>query len=136
MQILNKMSNLINPLTGRISSKFGTRIHPVSGVKSFHNGVDISVAIGTKVAAPDDGIISEYWDHKTGGKSLAMISGNGFRYGFAHLSRRLVTKGTKVKAGQIIAESGNTGLGTGAHLHFTVKINNEWVDPLKYFSFT
>lgn len=130
------MSKLINPVIGRISSGFGTRIHPVTGIKSFHTGVDIAVGIGTKIAAPDDGQITEYWDTEKGGKCLAMVSAAGVRYGFAHLSRRLVTKGTKVKAGQHIAESGNTGIGTGAHLHFTVKINNEWVDPRKYFSFT
>ena len=129
------MDNSINPCTGRISSGFGTRIHPVTKRESFHNGVDIAVPIGTKISAPADGIITEYWDHAKGGKCIAMHTGGGIRFGFAHLSKRLVTLNTKVTAGQHIAESGNTGASTGPHLHFTMKIKELWVDPRKHFTF-
>lgn len=129
------MDEYINPCAGRISSKFGTRTHPVTKKKSFHNGVDISVPVGTKIAAPADGIITEYWEHTKGGKCLAMETEDGVRFGFAHLNKRLVVKDTKVTAGEHIAESGNTGASTGPHLHFTVKENDTWIDPLKYFTF-
>lgn len=128
------MSKYLNPVTGRISSKFGTRIHPVTGKKSYHNGVDIAVPIGTKVIAPADGVVIDRWDHAKGGKCLAIDCG-GIRFGFAHLSKRLVLAGDKVKAGQEIAETGNTGASTGPHLHFTVKVEELWVDPCKFFTF-
>lgn len=129
------MENFINPCKGRISSKFGNRVHPVSKKTSFHNGVDIAVIVGTPVLAPADGIITEVWNHEKGGKSLAMVSKSGVRFGFAHLSYQLGTKGQKVKSGELIARTGNTGASTGPHLHFTVKINGAWQDPMLHFSF-
>jgi len=129
------MDKFINPLTGRITSKFGTRIHPFTKEKSFHNGVDISVPKGTAIVAPADGIITEVWDHKHGGRSLAMLSDSRVRFGFAHLDKRMVAIHTRVKAGEKIAESGNTGRSTNPHLHFTVTINGLWVDPQAHFTF-
>lgn len=120
------------PCTGRISSKFGNRIHPITRIKTFHNGIDIAVPSGTPVIAPADGKITESWNHDRGGICLAMVTADGVRFGFAHLSKRLVVVGTKVKAGEVIALSGNTGASTGPHLHFTIKINGSWVDPMSH----
>lgn len=128
------MSQLLNPLKGKITSKFGSRRHPITGKQSFHNGVDIAVPVGTAIQAPADGVVTERWDHDRGGRCLA-IECSGIRFGFAHLCKRFVLTGDKVKAGETIAESGNTGASTGPHLHFTVKVNGAWVDPLKYFTF-
>lgn len=124
-----------NPVTGRVTSRFGSRIHPVTRQKSFHNGVDLSAQVGTYVKAPDFGTITEVWDHQAGGKCLAMENRAGIRFGFAHLSDRLVKVGDKVNAGQVIALTGNTGRSTGPHLHFTVKVGGEWQDPMLYFNF-
>lgn len=124
------------PVTGRISSRFGTRIHPITSVHSFHNGVDIAVPVGTTVVAPEYGLITEVWDHPKGGICMAMMSTSGRRYGFAHLSKRLVMKDTPVAEGDPIAETGSTGLSTGPHLHFTVKVGSHWKDPLNYFTFS
>lgn len=124
-----------NPVAGRITSYFGTRIHPVTHKKSFHNGVDIAAPVGTFVKSPDFGTVTELWDHDAGGRCLAMENRSGVRFGFAHLSDRLVKVGDKVNAGQVIALTGNTGRSTGPHLHFTVKVNGEWDDPMLYFSF-
>lgn len=125
----------IEPIKGRITSKFGNRDHPISGKASFHNGVDIAAPVGTPVLAPADGHISEAWEHDRGGICLAMVDKSGVRFGFAHLQKRFVSVGDQVKAGQDIALSGNTGKSTGPHLHFTVKAHGWWVDPLKYFKF-
>jgi len=123
------------PLKGRITSKFGSRTHPITKEIKFHNGIDIAAPVGTKVLAPDSGKIIKCWDHPKGGICLAMLSNSGIRYGFAHLSMRLVKEGDKVTEGQLIAKSGNSGASTGPHLHFTVQINGEWKDPDLYFDF-
>jgi murein DD-endopeptidase MepM/ murein hydrolase activator NlpD len=123
------------PLKGIITSRFGKRKHPVTGKQSFHNGVDISAPAGTHVQAPDSGRISEVWDHDTGGKCIAMVGRTGIRFGFAHLSNQLHSEGDIVNIGDVIAESGNSGSSTGPHLHFTVKVNGNWVNPETYFKF-
>jgi len=125
----------MKPVSGRITSHFGKRRHPVTGIYSFHNGVDIACRQGTPIVAPDYGTITEVWDHALGGKCLAMVSLKDIRYGFAHLSERSVQKGQSVVEGQQIALSGNTGRSTGPHLHFTVRIKGIWENPLKYFSY-
>jgi len=123
------------PVKGRITSGFGDRIHPITKKKSFHNGIDIAVPVGTPVLAPENGRITEVWDHLKGGVCLAMVSSSGTRYGFAHLSRRLRKINERVIEGEEIALSGTTGASTGPHLHFTVKKGGQWQDPDKYFIF-
>lgn len=125
----------MNPVKGRITSHFGQRRHPVTGALAFHNGVDIACKVGTPIVAPDYGTITEIWTHDRGGKSLAMLSFKGVRYGFAHLSAWKAEPGQVVVEGQVIALSGNTGKTTGPHLHFTVKIKGGFVDPLRYFKY-
>lgn len=131
-------------VSGRITSGFGMRVHPVTGEKgSFHNGVDIAAAIGTEVYAPCDGVVKEVYQHSTGG--LTLIVGNdeeGIRFGFCHLSRVYWSAGSKFYRGGLLALTGNTGRTTGAHCHFTVKVGGRWegtsyvggnwVDPEKY----
>jgi len=124
---------MITPVKGRLSSAYGDRIHPVTGKKTFHNGVDIAAPMGAPVLAPDSGTITEIWYHPTGGKSLAMITPDGFRFGFCHLSDRLVKVNQKVNQGDIIAKVGSTGASTGPHLHFTVKKNGMLLNPQIYF---
>ncbi len=121
----------------RITSKFGSRIHPITKVESFHNGVDLAAAIGTDVVAPVAGKVMQVWNHaRGGGKSLAMIGQDGRRYGFAHLSQQLAKAGQMVAEGEVIAKTGNSGASTGGpHLHFTVKKNGSWVDPESLFKF-
>lgn len=126
---------MVTPLKGRITGRFGKRVHPITGVTGFHNGIDISAPIGTKIVSPSAGRVQRVWDHPKGGKSMSIINGAGMRFGFAHLSKRLVKEGDPVREGQEVAEVGTTGASTGPHLHFTVSINNEFIDPSKYFTF-
>lgn len=125
------------PLKGRVTSKFGKRTSPASGASTNHNGVDISASIGTAIVSPLDGTVADINTHTTGGKQLIIKHTNGWRTGYAHLNAYAVQKGDKVKQGQIIAYSGNTGASTGPHLHFTltnplgVKVN-----PEEYFNFS
>lgn len=104
------------PVNGRITSKFGTRKHPISGAQKFHNGLDIAVPIGTDVISPLDGTVKSKYFNSVGGNQL-VISHETYQTGYAHLDSSLVNVGDKVKQGQIVAKSGNTGGSTGPHLH-------------------
>lgn len=113
---------------GRISSPFGERVHPVTGVKSFHNGVDISAPIGTPVYTPVNAYVAQVYDHTTGGKTIILKDvQNGDRYGFCHLAEQLVKTGETIPKGSIIAKSGNTGRSTGPHLHFSYSTGGKWI---------
>lgn len=124
------------PLKGKVTGKFGKRIAPIAGASTDHNGVDIAAKLGTPIVCPLDGVVSDINTHKTGGKQLIIKHVNGYRTGYAHLSGYSVVVAEKVKQGQIIAYVGNTGVSTGAHLHFTltnpigIKVN-----PEDYFKF-
>ena len=112
---------------GRISSPFGTRVHPITKVKSFHNGIDIAYPVGTEIFTPVDSLIASVYDHDKGGKTVILKDINtGDRYGFAHLSKPLVKIGQLIPRGSVIALSGNTGASTGPHLHLTYSIGGTW----------
>ncbi|MFW6238433.1 MAG: peptidoglycan DD-metalloendopeptidase family protein [Halanaerobiales bacterium] len=124
--------NLIWPVMGRISSNFGWRIHPISDKREFHNGVDVAVPIGTEIRAAAGGqVIYSGW--KGGyGKTVVIDHGQGIQTYYAHNSRLLVREGTFVKVGEKIAGAGSTGTSTGPHLHFGLKVNGEFIEPLNY----
>lgn len=108
----------------RISSGFGWRNSPYGKSRQFHGGIDYATPIGTKIHAPEDGTI-QVSEHIHGGKQMFLVSKDGLRkWAFAHLSKYAVEAGTEVKAGQFIAETGNTGYydkakkkRMAAHLH-------------------
>lgn len=121
------------PVSGaRISSPYGYRIHPISGVKKLHTGTDFAVSTGTNVHAADSGsvIVAEWWSGY--GNCVIIDHGNNTWTLYGHLSKINVSKGDNVKRGEIVAESGNTGNSTGPHLHFEVRINGTPVDPMPY----
>lgn len=137
MVILNIMTNKIKkPLKNiKISSPFGWRIHPISKENKFHNGVDLSALTGTEIYAPKDGTVLKMYSNAIGGVQLLISHSNGLQTGYAHLSKYANIKvGDKVKQGDVIAYVGNTGASTGAHLHFTTKINNKYVNPVDLWS--
>ena len=122
------------PVEGRVTSPFGVRVHPVTGVTHFHNGVDLSAEVGTAVICPLDGTVVNVWENDRGGLQLKIKHFNGLFTGYAHLSRVEVEIGDEVKQGQRIALTGASGTGTGAHLHFTLRdAKGNLVDPENYF---
>ena len=132
------MTEMIVPVTGKITSPFGWRIHPIKKSRKFHNGVDIAAKLGTPVKAPADGKVDTVWNDTTygGGLSLIIKHYNGFKTGYCHLSEQLVKSGQIVKQGEIIAKVGSTGASTGPHLHFTLtNFAGEKVDPTKEIKF-
>ncbi|MDD2432002.1 MAG: M23 family metallopeptidase [Firmicutes bacterium] len=120
------------PAKAYISSAYGWRNHPILNERKRHTGVDIGVLKGTPVKATADGIIKKAgW--VTGYGILVQIDhGNGIDTLYGHLSRSVVKKGDVVKKGQLIAYSGNTGVSTGDHLHYEVRVNGRDVNPLNY----
>lgn len=122
------------PVAGRITSKFGNRIHPITGATSFHNGIDIAAPIGTPVHSPYSGVVKSVYSNNTGGIQMIVDHDNGFRTGYAHLSEAIKRPGQRVKQGEIIAKTGNTGASTGPHLHLTLRKNGTLVNPEEFFT--
>lgn len=123
---------MVWPVAGRLSSSFGWRRHPVLKRKKFHNGQDIACPVGTPVLAADSGVVVISGWRGGYGYLVAIDHGRGLSTFYGHNSVLLVSEGDVVAKGQQIAKSGNTGLTTGPHLHFEVRINGEPVNPLPY----
>lgn len=120
------------PAYGKISSPFGTRVHPISKVKKAHTGVDISSSKGDPILSAASGVV-EYSDYSNGyGNHVIINHKNGYKTLYGHSSKLLVKKGDLVKKGQTIALVGSTGVSTGPHLHFEIRIDNIPVDPTEY----
>lgn len=131
-----KLSNCIpaiKPVKGYITSNFGIRMHPILHRNRMHDGIDLIVNTGTPVHSTGDGYVS--YVGRRGGYGLAVEINHGFGYKtvYAHLSKIKVKKGQKVSRGDVIAESGNTGLSTGPHLHYEVQHNGKKIDPKQFF---
>jgi len=128
------MNKFRKPVPGRLTSPFGNRINPVTDEKQFHNGVDLAAPIGTPVLCPAAGKVTNVYTNDIGGLQLIITHANGWRTGYAHLSKVNVKEGATVKDGQIVALTGDTGRGTGPHLHFTLTNSaNTKVNPIDYF---
>jgi len=128
---------MIYPVQGnpKVTSGFGDRVHPVTGVIKFHNGIDLSVPVGTPVYSPESGTVDAWLTNEVGGKQMIVQHDNGMRTGYAHLDYRYKNEGDRVQRGEVIARSGDTGATTGAHLHFTMKdADGNFLDPVKYYS--
>jgi murein DD-endopeptidase MepM/ murein hydrolase activator NlpD len=132
---INKvLGNLfIFPVMGDISSRFGERGDPFTGVERFHNGIDIANKTDTPVAAAMAGRVEATGYNGNYGRFIIIKHiGTSFQTLYAHLNKVLVSRGENVRQGQEIGELGNTGYSTGPHLHFSIFKNNEPVDPLGY----
>lgn len=122
----------LRPAQGKITSKYGERLHPITGEKSFHTGIDIAGSIGDQVVASLSGkVVSAGWYNSVYGNVVIINHGNNIQTFYAHLNEVLVEKGQEIIAGSSIGKMGSTGLSTGAHLHFEIRINGEHVDPSK-----
>lgn len=126
--------SLAMPVSGRISSYFGTRRHPKSGKNRFHAGIDISAKRGTPIKAAASGRISQAGWSRGYGMIVVVDHGGGLQTVYAHCSKILVKKGDSVGTGETIAKVGNTGITTGTHLHFEVRRNGSVRNPIKFLS--
>ncbi|QUL97957.1 MAG: peptidoglycan DD-metalloendopeptidase family protein [Candidatus Fermentithermobacillus carboniphilus] len=125
--------SMIRPVSGGwISSYYGNRLHPILNYYRWHSGIDIAVDAGTPIKAAEDGTVIFAGMNGGYGNCVILDHGGGISTLYAHASRILVTKGQEVSKGQTIALVGSTGLSTGPHLHFEVRVNGQTQDPLKW----
>ncbi len=117
-----------------ISSGFGWRTHPIYHTPMFHDGVDLSAEVNTKIYATMSGKIEEIeYSNRGYGNKIIIKNTYGYETLYAHLKTIGVKKGQYVKKGQLIGTVGDTGTSTGYHLHYEVRKNNKLQDPLAYF---
>ena len=119
------------PVAGRVSSPFGMRRHPITGVVKLHDGVDISAACGTPVASPAAGRVVDASFHSAYGYRVRIDHGAGLSMAYTHLQGLEVSEGQRVAAGDRIGRVGNTGLSTGCHLHWMAWRDGVLTDPLR-----
>jgi len=122
----------VAPVIGVITDGYGPRIDPLTRRPAFHPGLDISVAIGTVIRAPADGVVTFAGRESGYGRVLKVSHGYGYSTVYAHLDRSLVKEGARVTRGQPIAKVGLSGRTTGPHLHYEVWKDRERQNPLHY----
>jgi len=122
----------ILPARGWISSGFQYRTDPFTKKRTWHNGIDISAPEGTPIYAPADGVIT-YRGYQGGfGNLLAISHGSGLKTRFGHLKKFNVSKGQRVRRGDLIGYVGSTGRSTAPHLHYEVHQEDRAINPMKY----
>ena len=117
----------------RIASMFGWRIDPISGRRTYHNGIDLSANRGVPVFASGDAVV-KFTGWKQGyGRVIELDHGYGYTTLYAHLHKIEVTKGQSLTRGQRIGQVGSSGMSTGAHLHYEIIYRGQNIDPINYF---
>ncbi len=122
------------PGSHRITSQYGERIHPVYKTRKFHSGIDVGAGYGLDIIAAADGKVTLATTNGGYGKCVVINHGSGITTLYGHCSTLLVSAGDTVTKGQVIAKVGSTGVSTGPHLHFEVRINGATTNPLNYLS--
>lgn len=124
----------IRPVQGRLTSKYGMRLHPVLGYRKLHDGTDFGAACGTPIRAAADGVVRERYFNRGYGHRLMIdhgqVRGSSVTTGYNHATHYIVGVGTRVKQGQVIGYVGSTGYSTGCHLHLMVWQNGRVVNPM------
>lgn len=125
---------VINNRLSLLTAGYGMLMHPFYRTLKTHQGVDYTIPEGSSVFATADGTVKEVSDrNSTLGRSIIIDHGNGYQTQYNHLSQTKVFRGQRVKRGDIIALSGNSGLSLSPHLHYEVRVNGMRVDPVHYF---
>lgn len=118
----------------KLAASYGMRIHPFYRTMASHQGVDYAVPEQTRVYATADGTVDDISNSAYGkGLCVTINHGNGYRTLYGHLDKSVVKEGARVRRGDIIGHSGNTGLSFMPHLHYEVVYNGRRVDPINYF---
>ena len=119
----------------RITSKYGMRTHPITGVYKLHTGVDIGAPMGASFVAANDGIVVKAGYNGAYGNMVIIDHGGGVQTLYAHGSEIMVKVGDVVKKGEtVVLKVGSTGYSTGAHAHFEVRLNGVVTDPMPYIT--
>ena len=120
------------PSYTRISDEYGNRTHPILGIQQFHNGLDMAAPGGSAILAAYDGDVVAAAYSSSMGNYIMIDHGSGLYTIYMHCSALYVSKGQVVTKGQNIAAVGSTGRSTGNHLHFSVRLNGNYVSPWNY----
>lgn len=123
---------LAKPSSGPVVSRFGPRVHPIHGTTKMHNGIDIDGPYGVTIVASEDGTVILAGDKGGYGRTVMIDHGGGMVTLYAHMQAFSVSLGDRVSRGEKIGEIGSTGLSTGPHVHFEVRINGNPVNPMSY----
>lgn len=116
----------------RITSEFGMRTHPITGIYSLHTGTDVGAPIGAEFVAAASGVVTKAGYNKYYGNMVIIDHGGGVQTLYAHGSEIVAHLGDLVSKGDVVLKVGSTGYSTGAHAHFEIRINGEAVNPLDY----
>lgn len=122
----------IMPTTGKETSPFGWRVHPVTQNRSLHQGIDLANDAGTPIRAAKAGIVTVADYNEISGNNILIRHYDGQETAYYHMQKRLVDRGQSVRRGEVIGLMGTTGRSTGNHLHFELRINQVQVDPAPY----
>jgi murein DD-endopeptidase MepM/ murein hydrolase activator NlpD len=124
--------NFIKPADGPYSSPFGLKRYFNKQARKPHSGLDIAAPKGTPIIAPADGIVISTGDYFFNGNTVFIDHGQGLITMYCHMDRIGIKEGTQVQTGDVIGNVGLTGRVTGAHLHWSVMLNNTTVDPILF----
>ena len=122
----------ITPVTGVITSRYGPRNDPFSGLYAMHNGIDIAAAPGTPVKSTANGVVVKTGVDAHYGLYIDVDHQNGYKTRYGHLSAILVKKGMELKRGDVIGQVGMTGRANGYHLHYEIQKDQRRLNPMKY----
>lgn len=124
----------IYPTQGRLTSPFGYRKDPFTGIRRMHNGIDIANKTGTAIRASIDGKVSHVGFSSVFGKYIILQHQENYQTLYAHLNKTRVVEGENIVQGQVIGDMGNTGRSTGPHLHFSIYHKQKPVNPHSFLA--
>ena len=124
----------VQPVTGTVTDGFGYRDHPIDGDMRFHYGVDMEANSGDVICSFADGTVTAVGESSDLGKYITVLHANGYTTLYAHCSRITASSAQQIKAGDPIAEVGDTGRTTGPHLHFEMHRDTTYLNPVYYVS--
>ena len=130
---INSTPSMLPTDSFRITSDYRWRIHPVTGIREFHDAVDLAGKIGDPIYATADGTVILIKRNGALGRCVRIAHGYGFETLYGHLSKIYVKKGQKVKKHDIIGTMGNSGRSTGVHVHYAISLSGKKINPKQYF---
>lgn len=126
-----RSEDLARPVDGRLTSRFGYRVHPILRIGRFHSGIDYGAAWGTPIRASADGVVAAAGWAGGYGRQVRLAHADGLSTSYSHMSEIASRPGAAVRRGELIGYVGSTGFSTGAHLHYEVRKNGRLLDPLQ-----
>jgi murein DD-endopeptidase MepM/ murein hydrolase activator NlpD len=133
IRVVSSMDRFFAPVPGRITSRYGMRHHPILNVERPHHGIDLAGSVGDPVRAAWTGVVLDAGYIKGYGNAVVIVHPGEKTSLYGHLSQVDVEAGQTVTRGAKVGEIGNSGLSTGPHLHFEVRLNDKPIDPARYW---